>query len=85
VTGKVVAAGQERRLVDRCGHDARDAPVHREPCRSFYGEPTKLAGRGRISARRPFADFFSDVDPDPPGAHHQNVAALANPWVGERL
>jgi len=85
VSGEIVAAGVERRLVDRSGHDSihysRNGHLHR----ALDCETAQLSRERCARLRPPAFHRLIDGNPGGLGPYHQNVTALADPWVGERF
>jgi hypothetical protein len=85
VTGKIVAAGVQRRLVDRSGHDSLNRSVLRHGYRSLDRQAAQVTSDRGIRARRPASDRLGDIDTRALGTDDHNVTALADPWVSERF
>jgi len=85
VTGKVVAAGKQRGLIDRSGHNSVDGALLRDLDGSLDCQPAEHARQGRVRTGPPISDRLCNLHSGAPGANDYNVTALADPWVGERF
>jgi hypothetical protein len=85
VPREIVAAGQERRLVYRCGDHSVDLSTHCHLGGSFDSASAQLSSMSRIVAGRPFSNRFVDIYATSGRANQHQVRAPADPWVCERL
>jgi len=85
MAGVVVAAREQRRLVDRRGDDAIDVSVHRQLHRPLDGEAAQLSRGRHAHLCPPVANRFLDFDSCASSANDYDVKAPGDPGVGERF
>jgi len=85
MSGIIEAAGEQRPLVYGSGDDARNRSFFCEIHSALDCETAKSARELRVAAGFPFTDNLRDIEAGIGRTDYQNVTALANPWVGERL
>jgi hypothetical protein len=81
----IVAAGQQRGLVDRRSDNAVDLSSHRHFHRALDREARQLSRKLSVAADGPTTDRFSDIDTRSLRPHDHNVTALADQLVSERF
>ena len=84
VTGKIVAAGEERVLVDGCGDDPLHVAGECERRRALDRESGEATAARGAAAGVPLADLLVRVHHGAGGAHDHQLGALADARIGER-
>jgi hypothetical protein len=85
VAGIVVASRKQRRFIDGGGDDSFDVSGLCHLNGPFDCESAEHAREGDVRAGPPVADRLSNLHFGAGGPNDHNVAALADPWVGERF
>jgi hypothetical protein len=85
MSGKVVAARQQRSFVDRSSHDPFHFPCNRESYRALDRQSAQLPGDARLRPNAPVSDRCLHRDTSSIRPDHHNVTALDDNWVGERF